>query len=143
MLRNSYWFFSERQMEGTYNRIDSEHDIIQINFKIRNVDTAWKVSVFGVILVRIFPHLYWIRKLYLYWIPKCGKIQTRITPNTDTFTQSEHYTYLPVLKPLSITNTINIFWLAILRLSEIIKNFFQQKDLKMKKTKWFLLEKPN
>ena len=32
---------------------------------------AWKVSVFGVILVHIFPHLDWIR--------------TRITLNTDTF----------------------------------------------------------
>ena len=33
--------------------------------------TAWKVSVFGVILVRIFPHSDWIRN--------------RITPNTDPF----------------------------------------------------------
>ena len=33
--------------------------------------TAWKVSVFGVILVFIFPHLDWMR--------------TRITPNTDTY----------------------------------------------------------
>ena len=33
--------------------------------------TAWKLSIFGVILVRIFPHLDWL--------------QTRITPNTDNF----------------------------------------------------------
>ena len=33
--------------------------------------TAWKVSVFGVFLVRIFPHVDWIR--------------TTKTPNTDTF----------------------------------------------------------
>ena len=33
--------------------------------------TAWKVSVFGVILVRIQA--------------ECGKIRTRITPNTDNF----------------------------------------------------------
>ena len=35
--------------------------------------TAWKVSVFGVILVWIFMHLDWIRR---YW--------TRRTPTTDT-----------------------------------------------------------
>ena len=33
--------------------------------------TAWKMTVFGVILVRIKP--------------ECGKVWTRITPNTDTF----------------------------------------------------------
>ena len=33
--------------------------------------TAWKVSSFRVILVRVFPHLDWI--------------QARITPNKDTF----------------------------------------------------------
>ena len=32
---------------------------------------------FGVFLVRIFPHS--------YWISECGKMRTRITPNTDTF----------------------------------------------------------
>ena len=36
-----------------------------------SVLTAWKVFVFGVILVRIFPYSDWIR--------------TRITPNTNTF----------------------------------------------------------
>ena len=35
------------------------------------INTAWKLSVFGVILVRIFPHSNWIR--------------TRVTPNKDTF----------------------------------------------------------
>ena len=42
------------------------------------------MSVFGVILVHIFPHSDWIRR-----DPssksKCGKIRTRITPNTETF----------------------------------------------------------
>ena len=36
-----------------------------------HLSTVWKVSVFGVILVHIFPHSDWIR--------------TRITPNADTF----------------------------------------------------------
>ena len=37
---------------------------------IRNFVTVWKVSVFGVILVRN---------------AECGKMRTRITPDTDTF----------------------------------------------------------
>ena len=62
---------------------------------------AWRVSVFGVILVRIFPHSDWIRSdisWYVYEMymryevslriqPKCRKMPTRITPNTDTFRQ--------------------------------------------------------
>ena len=40
-------------------------------FQVLRFNTVWKVSVFGVILVRIQS--------------ECGKIQTRITPNTDTF----------------------------------------------------------
>ena len=39
--------------------------------KKTNFETAWKVSIFRVILVRIFPHSDWVR--------------TRITPNKDTF----------------------------------------------------------
>ena len=44
--------------------------------------TAWKVSVYGVFRVRIFPHL--------------GSIQIRKTPNTDTFHAviSSHITWL-------------------------------------------------
>ena len=44
--------------------------------------TAWKMSVFGVFLVRIFPHSGWIRR---FTQSECGKIRTRKTPNTDTF----------------------------------------------------------
>ena len=59
--------------------------------------SAWKVSVFGVILVRIFPHSDRMRKIrtsglnserystYLRIQSECGKIRTRITPNRDTF----------------------------------------------------------
>ena len=39
------------------------------------------MSVFGVILVRIFLHSDWIFRIQ----SKCGKIQTRITTNRDTF----------------------------------------------------------
>ena len=41
------------------------------------------MSVFGVILVCIIPHLDWILSLRIQ--SRCGKIRTRITPNTGTF----------------------------------------------------------
>ena len=44
--------------------------------------TAWKVSVFGVILVRIFLNSDWVS---LRIQSECRKAQIRITPNTDTF----------------------------------------------------------
>ena len=49
--------------------------------------TSWKVSVFGVFLVLVFPHSDWIRRetVSLRIQSKCGKIQTRKTSNTDTF----------------------------------------------------------
>ena len=46
--------------------------------------TTWKVSVFGVIMARIFQHLDWIRRDFRIQ-SKCGKIRTGITPNTDNF----------------------------------------------------------
>ena len=48
--------------------------------------TAWKVSVFGVIQVRSFPHSDWLRRdISLHIQSECGKIRIRITPNTNTF----------------------------------------------------------
>ena len=48
--------------------------------------TAWKVSaVFGVFLVRVFPHSGWIRNVSLRIQSECGKVRTRKTSNTDTF----------------------------------------------------------
>ena len=51
-------------------------------------DTAWKVSVFGVILVHIFSHWDWIRRdtdAECRYSVQTRKMRTRITPNTDTF----------------------------------------------------------
>ena len=47
------------------------------------------MPVFGVILVRTLPYLDWIRRNmgHLRIPSEYGKIRTRITPNTDTFTQ--------------------------------------------------------
>ena len=55
-------------------------DLKRIKDKIHGPkNTAQKVSVFGVILVRIFPHSERIRRDTLW------KMRTRITSNTDTF----------------------------------------------------------
>ena len=55
--------------------------------------TAWKVSVFGIILVCIFPHSDRNQS-------ECWKIQTRITLNTDTFYLVISFTFL--LLPLTL-----------------------------------------
>ena len=49
--------------------------------------TAWKVSVFLVSLVCIFPHSDWIQRFnpYLRIQSEWRKIRTRKTPDTDTF----------------------------------------------------------
>ena len=50
--------------------------------------TAQKVFIYRVILVRIFLHLAQIRKEFgvsLRIQSECGKMRTRITPNTVTF----------------------------------------------------------
>ena len=52
---------------------------------IPNLFTAWKLSVFGVILIGISPHSDWIRRVSLRIQSGCGKMRTRVTPNTDTF----------------------------------------------------------
>ena len=49
--------------------------------------TAWKVSVFGVFLVHIFPHSDWIQRdtPCLSLQSQCRKIRIRKTLNTNTF----------------------------------------------------------
>ena len=52
------------------------------------------MSVFGVILVLIFPHSHWLRgdTPYLFVsIPNAGKCGPEISTNTDTFTQWEFF----------------------------------------------------
>ena len=65
-----------------------------------------KVSVFGVILVRIFPHSDWIWRDTGWIQSKCGKIRTRITPNKDTFyTVTETWKEVNPLKMLLLNVT--------------------------------------
>ena len=52
---------------------------------IKVSNTEWKVSIFRINLVRMFPYSNWIRSVCLHIQSKCGKIQTRITSNMDTF----------------------------------------------------------
>ena len=83
------------------------------------------MSLFGVILVLIFPYLYWI------W-SECGKMRTRITPNTDTFcavqikcVQLNFYKYTffyyfdfsPLFKFIIYTGTLCRFSFLLLHLS--------------------------
>ena len=88
------------------------------------------MPVFGVILVRIFPHSDRTRKDTPYlsvFSPKCGKVRTRITPNMDTFYALSyidfdylyivdehlhtHITYTMITYALS--HTLHIQWLLI------------------------------
>ena len=46
--------------------------------------TTWKVFVFGVILVLIFHIRTEYGEILPVFSPNCGKMWTRITPNTDT-----------------------------------------------------------
>ena len=50
---------------------------------------AWKVFIFGVFLVRVFPHSFGLnteRNVISFRIQsKCGKIRNKKIPNTDTF----------------------------------------------------------
>ena len=70
-----------------------------------NVATAWKVFVFGVILVRIFLHSNWIRSDTSYLsvfspnMRKCGPVQLRIrTLFTDTVYVAQWYSTLYVVR---------------------------------------------
>ena len=47
--------------------------------------TAWKVALFGVFLVHIFPHSDWIRRDTEWKVSECEKIRNRKNPNMDTF----------------------------------------------------------
>ena len=59
--------------------------IIGVNKSKTLTNTAWKVSVFGVILVGIFPYSDWIQRDTLHFQSECPKIRTRKTPNTGFF----------------------------------------------------------
>ena len=64
--------------------------------KIANGYNEWKVHVFGVFLVCIFPHLDWIRSIQF----KCRKIRISKTPIAENF----HVMLKMHLSPFILTN---------------------------------------
>ena len=62
---------------------------LQIFRVLEDLNTAWKVFVFGVILVRIFPHLDWIRRDSSYFSEFSENARNSWTyrkkPQTSTF----------------------------------------------------------
>ena len=71
-----------------------------------NLNTAWKVSMFGVFLVRIFPHSDWIRKV-LQIFP----YSLRIRENTDKKnSEYEHFLSFEMLLWLSILQYCTSCW---------------------------------
>ena len=80
---NSRWFLRSRKIPCSSSNMPIFEYCLPIkilNSSIRMsscvINTAWKVSVFGIILVRIFPHSDWIRRdtPYLFvFRPNAGK----------------------------------------------------------------------
>ena len=81
---------------------------------------AWKVSISGVILVCISLHSDWIVSLRIQ--SECGKMQTRITPNVDTF--HVVYFFLKLHHNTSDQVWINNIIIQTLRHSTLTDNFF-------------------
>ena len=75
---------------GTTTVIISVLILVLIKLLISVLTTAWKVSVFGVFLVYIFPHLDWIRKNTPYisaFSPNAGKHEPEKLRIRTIFTQ--------------------------------------------------------
>ena len=83
-----------------------------------------KVSVFGVSLVRIFPHSDSVSLRIQF---KCGKIRTRKTPNTDTLlTQCnlirKTSAYFPLCHTIKSMSHYKIFSYSTRETKRFIKN---------------------
>ena len=77
------------------------------------------MPLFGVILVRIFPHSDWCIQ------SECGKMRTRITPNTDTFYAVNIYAVVTDTFYAVVSSTvINFFTERILVLRNLWLNIF-------------------
>ena len=97
----------------------SKWSITYLSFqKFEIMRIVWKVSVFGVIVVRVFPHSDSIRK------SECGKMRTRITPTRDTF-----YSVAPFFVR---TNFIRTTRLKLLKNQEQIKKTLRLGGSKIK-----------
>ena len=73
-------------MREIINKHCSQRRAFSQNSSLLMNHTTWKMSIFGVFLVGIFPHSDWIQNSVSLCIQsECGKTQTRKTPSTDTF----------------------------------------------------------
>ena len=101
------------------------------------MSNAWKVSVFGVFPVRIFSHSDWILGYFLSLRiqSKCGKVQTRKTPNPGTFHAVISSPFLRILvtdiEKLGNLDVRMRFWFQVFPdISELrILNFKNQQKL--------------
>ena len=73
--------------------------------------TAWKVSVFGVILV-VFPP--WIEYGEIRSKFQCGKMRTRIIPNTDTFYAVTSVQTLEKWKLLAVLKYLRLYIIMVI-----------------------------
>ena len=75
------WLFLHSWLTG------SEHGVIELKVISVKGNSGWKVSVFGVFLVRIFPHLSWIRR-DIAWLYSCI-----ITSCKSSLSLKPHFTF--------------------------------------------------
>ena len=91
--------------------------------------TAWKVSVFGVVLVRIFPAFGLNTESYgesLCIRSECRKIRTRKTPNTGTFYAVNDYDGNKAKFKVSASN-LNAIRFSVSRSHEILISSWSQE----------------
>ena len=88
-----------------------------ISVKLHNYNCVKRVRIWsysGSHFSCIFPHTDWIRREYLFVFSlnsgKCGKMRTRITPNTDTF----HAVFsLLIIEYQTLYLSLRFFWLKV------------------------------
>ena len=101
----------------------------------REVSTAWKVSEFGVILVRIFPHLGWIRNISSYSVQMRENVDQRNSADVHFLRTGVYLEFLP--KKIEPHLKISVFT-GNLKLpnNNCYQDFFQCKT--PRKYLWFL-----
>ena len=85
----------QRRIKGTLSKCDWQFPQKRLidawqspTYVSANCNTAWKLSIFGVFLVRIFLHLCWIQRDTPYlsvFSPIAGKYKPKKNPNTNIF----------------------------------------------------------
>ena len=68
---NKFFAIADKNYQKQLLEFSSSSSILLDFFSFQTLCTAYKESVFGVVLIRIQS--------------ECGKMRTRITPNTDSF----------------------------------------------------------